>query len=63
MPMISGAHLPTIMLRAPGNVQRALKVRCPVCREPEGRPCRIEGGVNEVHDRREAAAYHTVGIA
>jgi hypothetical protein len=46
-------------LRAPGAVQRALAVRCPVCGEAPGTACCvIDSKVPAVHDRRESIAYH-----
>jgi len=59
--------LDAMWLRGPGNVARALAVRCPVCRERPGIACRVVDGsdkrgnpakIPEVHDAREAAAYH-----
>ena len=50
--------LTPIYLRAPGIVQRALAVACPVCRERAGHACRIEDGKPVVHDARESLAYH-----
>lgn len=47
-----------LMLRAPGAVKRALTIGCPVCREKAGIACRVVGGKPEVHDQREATAYH-----
>ena len=47
-----------ILLRAPGNVKRALAVECPVCREKPGQACKIDLGAPVVHDAREARAYH-----
>ena len=50
--------LDPIMLRSPAAVTRALRVGCPVCREKPGTACQVVGGKPEVHDRREALAFH-----
>jgi len=47
-----------LYLRAPGNVSRALAIRCPICRELPGKACRIEDRKPVVHDARESIAYH-----
>lgn len=47
-----------ILLRAPGSVQRALTIECPICRAPMERPCKIEDGASIVHDARESVAFH-----
>jgi len=47
-----------IYLRAPGHVQRALTIECPICREMPGQACKIECGAPAVHDARESVAYH-----
>ena len=46
-----------ILLRAPGSVQRALTVPCPVRREQPGQACKIDDGTPVVHDARESLAY------
>jgi hypothetical protein len=50
--------LSPILLRAPGSVQRALQVACPICRERPGQACKIEDGAPVVHDARESLAFH-----
>ena len=50
-------RLGRLMLRAPGNVARALVVECPACHEAPGTPCRTVDGVPEVHDQRESRGY------
>lgn len=47
-----------IYLRASGNVQRALAIECPICREKPGQACRVEHGKPAVHDARESVAYN-----
>ena len=47
-----------MFLLAPGCVQRAIEVPCPVCREQTGQACKIEEGKPMVHDARESLAYH-----
>jgi hypothetical protein len=47
-----------ILLRAPGHVQRAITVVCPICREQPGQACKVEDGKPIVHDARESLAYH-----
>jgi uncharacterized Zn-binding protein involved in type VI secretion len=50
--------LSPILLRAPSNVQRALAVACPVCREQPGQSCKVVDGKPAVHDARESIAFH-----
>lgn len=47
-----------IYLHAPGNVQRAIAIACPICHERPGQACRVEAGKPAVHDARESLAYH-----
>jgi hypothetical protein len=47
-----------ILLRAPGIVQRALVIECPICRERPGQACKVMEGAPAVHDARESVAYH-----
>lgn len=47
-----------ILLRAPGHIQRALAVECPICRERPGQACKVEEGTPAVHDARESVAFH-----
>jgi hypothetical protein len=47
-----------ILLRAKGNVSRALAIQCPICREQPGQACKIEGSTPVVHDARESLAFH-----
>jgi len=54
----SRGGLHPIFLHAPGLVQRALAVACPICREQPGQACKLEEGKPVVHDARESLAYH-----
>ena len=47
-----------LFLGAPGSVQRALQIECPVCRERPGLACKVESGKPVVHDARESVAYN-----
>jgi hypothetical protein len=52
------AGLYPLFLHAPGSVQRALKVGCPVCNSKPGVACRLDEGKPVVHDARESLAFH-----
>lgn len=55
--MFHGRLYPIFLMSA-ANVQRALGVACPVCREQPGQPCKVMEGKPVVHDARESLAYH-----